>query len=214
MRFVLISDTHNQHYKLSMAQGDVLIVAGDFTCHGGPREIKNFARWLDVQPYKYKIVIAGNHDMWFEGRTSFVARELLYKYSSCIYLQDEVFDLEGLKVYGTPWQPRYNEWAFNLDRNSPELAAKWAAIPDDTDILITHGPPFGKLDVVRGGHRHGCEILAERLKEIQPKLHVFGHIHTGYGVVQSPVTGTISVNASICGEGNSWLGKAPIVVDL
>ena len=125
------------------------------------------------------------------------------------YLQDRGVLIDGVRVWGSPWQPRFFDWAFNLDRG-PLLAEKWALIPGDTDILVTHGPPFGTLDLTPRGDRVGCEALAARLNDLRVRLHVFGHIHHGYGVVERGQR--ISVNASICDERYLPV-NAPIVVD-
>jgi hypothetical protein len=88
----------------------------------------------------------------------------------------------SVKVYGSPWQPEFYNWAFNLPRMGWELGQKWTDIPENTDILITHGPAWGHLDTIKGHSVPlGCELLAERIKILKPKIHVFGHIHTGYG---------------------------------
>jgi len=109
---------------------------------------------------------------------------LLNHFSSITYLQDKsvyIADL-GVKVYGSPWQPEFFSWAFNLPRNGKELQEKWDAIPEDTDILITHGPPFGYLDIPGGQSiRTGCEILRDKVDKIKPKIHIFGHIHGSAG---------------------------------
>ncbi len=205
MRIVSISDTHERHEQIALPDGDLLICAGDVTANGNLAALERFARWMQRQPHAHKILIAGNHDWCFEKRDG---RSLLPP--DIHYLQDSGMTIGGLKIWGSPWQPRFYDWAFNLDRG-PQLAAKWALIPHDTDILITHGPPFGTLDRTPRGDRAGCEALAARLHALRVRLHVFGHIHDGYGVVESE--GHISVNASICDEGYRAV-NAPIVVEL
>jgi len=116
-----------------------------------------------------------------------------------------------LYVYGSPWQPEFNDWAFNLPRKGRELAARWAAIPSGLDVLITHGPPFGILDRTSTGEHAGCELLRAAVERARPRLHVFGHVHEGYGVVERD--GTIYVNASICDLSYRPV-NAPVVVDL
>lgn len=124
--------------------------------------------------------------------------------------RDSSVTIDGLRVWGSPWQPRFYDWAFNLDRGAP-LAEKWALIPDDTYILITHGPAFGMLDLTPNGMRVGCEALAERLEASAVRLHVFGHIHHSYGVIERG--SRISVNACTCDE-SYRAAHAPIVVDV
>lgn len=205
-RLVLISDTHCLHDGLDIPDGDILVHAGDLTNRGTVSEVADFSTWLKGLPHKTKIVIAGNHDFCFENAAN-VCRDIL---GPIIYLQDESVQIDGLKFYGSPWQPTFFNWAFNLDRGE-QIAQKWALIPEDTEILITHGPPFGILDRTREGLAVGCEDLLERLSVINPKLHVFGHIHEGYGV--SERRGTIFVNASIRNRNCNPINP-PIVIDL
>lgn len=204
MKLVLISDTHGKHRQLELPAGDMLIHAGDISRHGEMDTIQDFNDWLAELPFKYKVVIAGNHDFCFE---TLVGQKLL---TNATYLQDSAIVIEGLKIYGSPWQPRFFDWAFNLDRGDP-LKAKWQEIPADTDILITHGPPWGVGDTTNRGVLAGCQDLLERIQEISPKLHVFGHIHEGYGLYQN--TPTIFANASTCNLGYQPI-NLPIVIDL
>jgi Icc-related predicted phosphoesterase len=152
---------------------------------GYEHEIREFCKWYNsLDNYTHKVFIAGNHDWGFQINTEKV-KEILDFYSDITYIEDnEVLVGEKLvSVYGSPWQPEFYNWAFNLPRNGDELKEKWDMIPDDIDILITHGPAWGFLDDVEGrrGEHLGCELLAERIKQIKPKIHICGHIHTGYG---------------------------------
>jgi predicted phosphodiesterase len=189
MRITFISDTHNKHNQVtsSLPGGDLIIHAGDSTGEGYQKEIASFLKWFDgLDNYTHKIFIAGNHDWGFQESPD-MCRELLKFYPSVTYLEDtlEVIgeDYEtAVKVYGSPWQPEFYNWAFNLPRQGWELEVKWNDISPDTDILITHGPAWGHLDTVKGQTGNlGCEVLSERLKSLKPKIHVFGHIHSGYG---------------------------------
>ena len=177
-KIVCLSDTHNCSEQIIVPDGDILIHAGDATIRGTIDEIILFNEWFANLPHTYKVFVAGNHDWLFETNNSY-ARNSLDK--SIIYLQDSWVEIGGLKIYGSPWQPRFFDWAFNLMRGA-ELAEKWKLIPDDTDILITHGPPFGILDDVPRQYfieNTGCEELRKRVETIKPKLHIFGHIHGG-----------------------------------
>lgn len=136
MRIISISDTHGLHEDLDIPDGDVLVHAGDMTSHGRLAQIEDFNKWISSFPHKNKIVISGNHDWGFQKQSK-QARELL---ASCIYLQDENVEIEGVKFYGSPWQPEFFNWAFNLPRGK-ELKSIWGNIPDETDLLITHNPP-------------------------------------------------------------------------
>lgn len=209
-RVVCISDTHERHEEIALPAGDLLICAGDITANGRLTSLERFARWMNRQPHRHKVLIAGNHDFCFEEKPD-LARQVLRDCAPGVsYLQDSAIVIEGLRVWGSPWQPRFFDWAFNLDRGEA-LAEKWALIPDDTDILVTHGPPFGVLDVTPAGMRVGCEALAQRLETLRMRLHVFGHIHHSYGVLEH--ASRVSVNASTCDEGYQ-ARHAPIVVDL
>jgi predicted phosphodiesterase len=196
MKVTLISDTHTKHNQLNgdLPGGDLLIHAGDFMNSGYYKtEAIEFFNWFKaIDNYTDKIFIAGNHDRIMQDEPEW-AKSYLTDYKTIDYLQDEQITLyfdgmngdhpeDNVRIYGSPWQPEFHNWAFNLPRNGEEMKAKWDAIPTDTDILITHGPPFGYQDIP-GGHsiRVGCEMLRYRVDEIKPKIHVFGHIHGGYG---------------------------------
>ncbi|MDM7921771.1 MAG: metallophosphatase domain-containing protein [Pyrinomonadaceae bacterium] len=214
MRVVCISDTHNCSEQVSVPDGDLLIHSGDATINGTHDEISRFAEWFTSLPHRNKIFVAGNHDWLFE-RDNEAARLMLG--NSVIYLQDSSAVVEGMKVYGSPWQPRFYDWAFNLSRG-PALAEKWSMVPDDVEILVTHGPPNGILDEVPrvwGIENTGCEELRKRVDEIvgrgSLKLHVFGHIHCGYGVKR--IGEVTFVNASTCDEGYEPT-QHPIVIDI
>jgi hypothetical protein len=150
-------------------------------------------------------VVAGNHDFLFEHERA-RAEELL---GDVTYLQDERADIEGLALWGSPWQPWFCDWAFNLERGEP-LVQKWSLIPDDTDILVTHGPPHGILDRTQRGERVGCAALTEAVARVAPKLHVFGHIHEDRGTLRRGPT--LFVNASNCDLRYEPV-HAPVVID-
>lgn len=202
LQITLLSDTHNKHNQLNydLVGGDIIIHAGDISSMGHNEEIKRFVRWYDNLPYTHKIFIAGNHDFGFEQRESEVLNIIREETTTVTYLKDNFVIIEGLKIYGSPWQPRFYDWAFNVDRNSAELNKIWEKIPDDTDILVTHGPAWGYVDRVVGRVDHlGCELLVSHIKDrIKPILHVCGHIHSGRGVISSD--GITFINASVLNE--------------
>ena len=208
MRLIITSDTHGSHESLDVPDGDVFIHAGDFTNMGELYEIADFNEWLGDLPHPHKIVIAGNHDLLFEQDPS-LAKLLL---SNATYLQDDLYWLNGISFYGSPWQPEFNDWAFNLPRGAA-LRKKWAMIPDGVDVLITHGPPFGILDNTLVGAYSGCQDLLAAIDRVRPRLSVFGHIHEGYGQQRHSGLGTTFINASALGTTLGGLNP-PFVVDL
>lgn len=209
MRVVFISDTHT-HQDFPMPEGDVLVHAGDATSTGTLPEVAQFLDWFSRLPHRHKIFIAGNHDWLFE-REPGLAALLLVEHPELIYLQDSGVELDGLRFWGSPWQPEFCAWAFNLPRKGRALREAWNRIPLGTDVLITHGPPHGVMDQVRGGPHLGCEELTLRAAVVKPRVHVFGHIHDGHGVVSDG--SRVSVNASVCDERYRPVNRA-IVVDL
>jgi len=220
MRLVCISDTHMAHRGIHLPEGDVLIHAGDATSCGSPDEVDRFLNWFAAQPHPRKILIAGNHD-WLYQRDPDIAKLLLEQYPGITYLEDSGVEIDGIKFWGSPWQPWFMSWAFNLARGGENLRHVWNLIPIDTDVLITHGPPHGILDQIQAcppgqedgpDHMHlGCEELKIRLAAVQPRVHVFGHIHGSYGVAQSKTT--TYVNACTCTEAYRALNR-PIALNL
>jgi 3',5'-cyclic AMP phosphodiesterase CpdA len=224
MIITLISDSHNKHNEITqdLPGGEILIHAGDLSSLGSKLEIESFVKWFDsIDNYTHKVFIAGNHDWGFQMATQ-QANEIVNSYKTIDYLQDEQLTLyydgpngeflkDNIRIWGSPWQPEFYDWAFNLPRNGEELKAKWDEIPMNTDILITHGPPFGRLDMVKtGGKSLGCELLAERVQVVKPKIHVFGHIHGGYG--HSFNGDTHFFNASVLNDNYNYANK-PITID-
>lgn len=176
LRIVAISDTHNQHERLDIPEGDILIHAGDMSVKGSLEELAAFDAFAATLPHPVKIVIAGNHDTCLERNPEEARAQLEH----VVYLQDESYFVEGLHLYGTPWQPCYNDWAFNLPRGAA-LREKWELIPEGVDILITHGPPYGIRDTSTKSEKLGCRELLEVVKLRKPSFHIFGHVHEGAG---------------------------------
>lgn len=195
MKLVCISDTHSLHREIPhIPDGDVLIHAGDSLGQGTLENIEELNVWLGSLPHRHKIVIAGNHDWAFQDEPE-QARALL---THAIYLQDSGVEIEGMRFWGSPWTPTFMHWAFMLDRGKP-LRDAWGLIPDNTDVLITHGPPQGIGDTsCIGGSNVGCRDLLDRIDELRLKAHIFGHIHEGYGSYQRD--DTTLINASTCTE--------------
>lgn len=211
MKLVLISDTHELHQHLTVPPGDVLVHAGDFSWRGAIPAINSFMAWFSAQSHVHKICIAGNHDKLFESDNA-LARSLIP--DNVIYLEDSEVVIDGVKFYGSPWTPRFHDWAFNVDRG-PRIRNKWRLIPRDTDVLITHGPPHGVMDIVPGAGSVGCEELRRtierRLKQL--KLSVHGHIHEAYG--QGKLGQATVINASIYNHStHPPTLREPIIVEI
>jgi Icc-related predicted phosphoesterase len=208
MKLCIISDTHNKYKQLVMPDADMIIHCGDATSVGYEYEIANFLKWFSkLDQYKYKIFIAGNHDWFFEKTPQFVKQILP---DNVVYLEDSGVEIEGIKFYGTPVQLEFCNWAFN--RTEEKLAQYWEAIPEDTDVLITHSPPLGMLDYSPMCGKAGSpSLLNEVTMRIKPKVHCFGHIHHSHGVLEQD--GTTFVNASVLND-NYQLVFEPIVVEI
>ncbi|HKJ49615.1 MAG TPA: metallophosphatase domain-containing protein [Christiangramia sp.] len=177
MRLICLADTHNLHHEIPIPDGDVLIHAGDCTDGGTRNETENFLEWFSSQPHKHKILVPGNHDFYFEKN------ENLKKVPDDIHLLiDSGLEIEKIKIWGSPVTPGLNNWAFNRERGK-QIKKHWELIPIDTDILITHTPPFGILDEIGSGIKLGCEELKRILPIVQPKHHLFGHIHNASGSI-------------------------------
>lgn len=209
-RITFISDTHGKHNQLNLVGGDILIHSGDISPNGKKHMVEDFCKWLSkIENYKTKIFIAGNHDWIFQTDPA-VAYEIVSEYD-VHYLFNKTIQIDGIKIYGTPYQPEFMGWAFNLPRGGRDLEVVWKNIPIDTDILITHGPSFGNLDIVKELNENlGCEILARRISEVKPKIHACGHIHTGYGYKFNGDTHFF--NASVLNEDYIYT-QLPITID-
>ncbi len=211
LRFVFISDTHNQTDNLKLPEGDILLHAGDFSQTGLPSEVQHFIRYLEsVQnQFQHVIVIAGNHELPFDVENYGKGVSAFYHKNKKIdgkalkesikskftYLEDELVEISGIKIYGSPWQPVFGDWAFNLKRGE-ECLEKWKMIPNGVDVLVTHGPPLGHGDRCQDGARAGCmELLSTIQLRVKPKYHVFGHIHEGYGITTDGLTTYINASS-------------------
>ena len=224
IRIVCISDTHSQieTSQIVIPDGDIIIHAGDFSNIGLLQEVRKFNNWIGSLPHTHKIVIAGNHELSFDADTicqvlpddsddTITVEKMKKELKNCTYLQDSGVELYGIKIYGSPWQPEFGNWGFNLQRGVACLE-KWNKIPNDTDILITHGPPLGYGDLCKNELRAGCvELLNTVRLRVQPKYHIYGHIHEGYGVRSDGQT--TFINASICNV-NGLPNNKPIVFDI
>lgn len=251
VRFACFSDTHAVHDDIppeNIIPCDVLLHTGDFSSNSGKHdEVKSFARWVLNYPSTHKVVICGNHEVTFQPEfyeknwqtfhpvkeDAEQAKRLISNTPGIIYLEDSSVKLYGYTLYGSPWTPGHighTNWAFNFQRGGPDCHSVWKKIPIETDILMTHGPPKGHGDKIanferpkENGSLVGCEdLLAEVVERVKPLVHVYGHIHEGYGWSQSDVVDTLFINAGTAltygtygtaNYGHKPLNK-PIVFDL
>lgn len=191
MNITCISDTHGAEPTLE--GGDLLIHAGDLTFRGRLEETITQLDYLASYKTEYNdiVIVPGNHEVdWESGKVPF--RRLCEERGITVLIDDSII-IDGVKIYGTPTTPVFGNWAYM--RGPSSIASAWDCIPEDVDILITHGPPKGILDVNVSGISCGCPSLLLRVRDIKPKLHVFGHIHESHGRLDS--FGTTFVNASI-----------------
>ncbi|MBX3247992.1 MAG: metallophosphatase domain-containing protein [Myxococcales bacterium] len=193
MKLVFLSDTHRRHPRIDIPpRADLLVHAGDVSRRGTEAEVLAFLDWYASHDAP-KVLIAGNHDRYAERHPLEMRRACEAR--GITYLLDEPTALAGLRVYGSPWVPRFRDMAFNLDRGAA-IAARWALIPSSLDLLVTHGPPHGILDRTFFGLSVGCEALREALRARPPRLHVFGHIHEARGAFRDERTGCEHVNVA------------------
>lgn len=175
-KLVIISDTHGLTPKLP--DGDILIHCGDLTNFGTFTQMSNSIQWLKNQSHEYKICIAGNHDFILQQSDC----SDLFADSGIHYLEDKLVEIKGLNIYGSPWTPTFMDWAFMKDRGEP-IRQMWDKIPNNLDVLITHGPPWGILDLsIYTNKSVGCVDLLSKVLKVKPKIHCFGHIHYCYGI--------------------------------
>ena len=208
MRIVVISDTHGLHEQLPQICGDVLIHCGDLCdgFHPNDEDLERIDRWFGRLTFQHVLCVGGNHDFAIEDRI----RKKVPVLSNATYLQDSGVEIKGIKFYGAPWVPLLDRWAFYA--TDDELRAKWSLVPEDTDVLITHTPPWHILDSTRDQVTHcGCSHLAARIASMNLKLHCFGHVHASYGRIESD--GVTHLNASAVNS-KLEIANLPFFVDL
>ena len=203
---MFLSDTHGRHLEITELYGelpyvDIIVHSGDCTRYGEFEETDLFMNWFSKQNAKHKVLVAGNHDFVLQQMDR--RNWLLANNYGVTYLEDSFINIDGIGIYGSPWSPVFGMWAFMKHRNA-ELDEVWQKVPTDgsVDLLVTHTPRYGRFDVsVRGNYNVGCEMLANRINDIHPKVHVFGHIHECGGMIKEetevPLEGMISLNASL-----------------
>jgi len=194
MKIWLISDTHSKENDLKIPEGiDMVMSAGDGGTYKNPKlckeDLNNFLAWFNDLPIEHKVYVPGNHDTAMEAG---LIDEMYYQ--NIFFLKHESIEIEGIKIFGSPYTPAFYNWAYNSTEE--ELIELWKDIPKNLDFLITHGPPKGILDRCQDGYRAGCDHLMKKVKEIKPKYHVFGHIHEEGGKKEDHEH-TIFINASV-----------------
>jgi Icc-related predicted phosphoesterase len=200
MRIVHISDTHNCHRALrNLPAADVIIHSGDLSMMGTANEVNDFINWFSGLDYEYKIFIAGNHDRCLEGKSQKTIQRFLP--DRCYYLCHSGVEIKGFKFWGVP--------LFVDDDVFGRLPTMMGKIPDDTDILISHSPPYGILSTTNSNY--GCPDLLLSVMRIAPRYHLFGHTHGAYGIEK--LQATTFVNASLVNEKFKLVNK-PFVFDV
>ena len=200
MKIACISDTHNKHKKLVMPKADIIIHAGDFTSRGYSGEVEDFLKWFGQQDAPHKILVLGNHEVEL-SKKPFQEIQQMVEEQGIILLHNSHVTIAGLKIYGSPFSNEFGRgWAYNA--NEALLAQMYNHIDPDVDIIVTHGPAKGNLDLCPGGNV-GSQSLAHWINSVpwKLKLHVTGHIHESRGVAWSKTFSYnyITVNAAICG---------------
>ena len=210
MKIWHIGDTHSYHRLLELPEADVVIHSGDFSnyrdVYRNEPEAKDFLNWYACLPIKHKVLIAGNHDsLAYQWNTKF---KELCEHMNIIYLENSSVEIEGVKIWGSPYSPNFGNWCFMKARH--KLDKVWKSIPLDTDIVVTHTPPKGILDLSYDRSNNlefcGCRALYNNLLKIKPKLSLFGHIHNCEDIVNAgtrviPNIETIFSNGSVVTDG-------------
>lgn len=219
MEITFISDTHHlvrddedRAFMTSMLPGGpILVHSGDVSARGTEWEIRKFLEWFSSLPYAHKILISGNHDFFFEIAKPEEVKALIAEYPGITYLNDSGVIIEGIKFWGSPVTPYFHNWAFN--RYDHEIEEHWNKIPNTIDVLITHGPPKGILDLTTYTSENvGCPKLLNRIKQIKPRVHAFGHIHEGRGMHEED--GTTFINASMVDLRYNLVIEKPFIVKI
>ena len=238
-KVVCISDSHGQHERVDLPLGDLLLFAGDLSSTGDYEQVVSFLKWFRLMSRRYSlgaVMIAGNHDKSFDLKYKYdfinfmeikdphpdkkpewlwraISAHIRPSYGVHYLENSSVVVGDGLKIWGSPITPWFygDYWAFNKPRGE-EIRQVWETIPDDTDIVLTHGPAYRILDYVPSAGQHvGCQDLAEVLEIKKPILHVCGHIHEGYGITK--LGGTIHINASLLNDEYRPVNE-PIVINI
>lgn len=213
MKLVFISDTHGKHRELKLPKGDILVHGGDYSNMGTLEELQDFVDWMNEQDFKYKIMVAGNHDAPFETDRRKALKIIDAFPHNLVYLEDLYVRLPGgITIYGTPWTPLFCDWHFMEKDESKEMKAHMDKIVK-TDVLVSHGPAHGVLDKCDSGDNAGSKTLLKKVKELQPKYLLSGHIHEAYTEKPEFIGKTECWNGSQL-DSKYRLKNSPIVIDL
>lgn len=215
-KIVVISDTHCKFRELKIPKCDLLIDCGDYSFRGTDKEIRDFYTWFDEQPAEHLVSVQGNHERGFEKNPS-NAKKIINEVCPAVHLlHDSFVVLEDIKIYGSPFQPDFYNWAFQLPRGLP-LKEKWDLILEDTDILVTHGAPYQILDTVVDKYfgdktQVGDMDLRARVDKLPNlKYHFFGHLHFNGGQTMK-VGNTIFGNAAVNND-NYDIAHKPLEIE-
>jgi Icc-related predicted phosphoesterase len=218
MKIYCFSDTHQKHRELNIPEVDMIIFCGDMSNNynliKNTIECRDFLEWYSSLPIKNKLLIPGNHDRSIEHKWI-----LPKEYPKINWFFNETKTIEGIKIFGSPYSPVYGDWSYVYSRI--DAHKYWNSIEEGTDIIFTHGPSKGILDLAEDYDdrsnivRVGCKTLATKIGLVKPKLHLFGHIHScrrnglyNNGVYYSG--GTIFVNCSCLDHGDNSLSSGYI----
>ncbi|KAH0786308.1 metallophosphoesterase domain-containing protein 1 [Histomonas meleagridis] len=229
IRLLCLSDTHGMHEQIPQEQlfkCDILIFAGDFSNLGNPKEVASFVKWIDALGIKNNIVIAGNSDLPFETKKLEHFRNIYQSYSktnipiedvknyvlddkNITYLEHNSCVIDGIKIFGSPYQPEFKDLAFNMYGN--DAVSRWSDVPNDADIIITHGPPKEIGDTTSTGFHAGCPELRKAIEKAKPALCIFGHIHEAHSI--QTIGETLYCNVSIL-DGKNHVANKPTYIDM
>lgn len=217
-KIIVLGCSHGRHSQLVVPDGDVLIHTGDYSPRGTQADAIAFLKWFESQPHQHRLWVEGNHDAYAERHPTEFAALAKEHAPSCHRLFDSGVEIEGIKFFGSPFTPTFMNWSFMANRGE-QIRQHWNLIPDDTQILVTHGPAYGHLDLVpaeyvqNGRDRHqGChdlrEVIDTRLKQL--KCHLFSHLHS-QGCQTEVVDGVTFANAAVVGEDYRVRGQIQVI---
>jgi len=206
MKICALSDTHGYHRQVKIPSGvDLILFAGDISNQGEDHILRDFNVWLGELGVP-AIVVAGNHDLTLDNNY-YLAKQVL---SNAIYLEHELVEFNGVKIFGSPYSPKLGWWGFGLTKDEAEH--KWSQLPEDTDIVMSHGPMFGFLDKLnRNGNHVGCKKLRKHIRRVKPKYLIVGHIHEEHGYMPGD---TQTYNVSICDWPDCEPTYSPTIIEI